>query len=125
MLDLLQCPGYPVIEDEVASRALDFWNAFTEEAECFTDDPEDPQFNTVKEYIAQAADRVWVKIKVPPDEEWESLEIDLKKEFNEFRTQAKDLLASSYLILGSKVVQMFGQRFPALTSQESWYELES
>jgi hypothetical protein len=125
MLRLLRCEGYPAVEDDAATRALDFWNAFAEEIECFTDDSDDPLVVVAKEYIEEVVDSVWIKIRLPPEQVWDQLDQDTKKEFHDFRTQAKDLFASSYEILGSKLVRSFGQRIPDFNSAEKWYELES
>jgi hypothetical protein len=124
MLNFLTAPGCPAFEDELSPRAVEFWSAFTEEAE--TLDPDNFRFPVVQEYVAEAATRIWSKVRIPSDFDWDTSGEDTKKEFTEFRNQAKDFFASSYLFLGPQVVKMFSEvPYTDPMTEDTWFRLES
>jgi hypothetical protein len=124
MHSLLSCKGYPELEDEVAPRVLEFWNNFVE----YVDDivSEDGAADIVdfaKQVIMRMVQQLLVKVQIPPDEVWDDVNDDEKKAFRDFRTDARDLLQSSYRVLGTLMADYIAGRL--LTSAEvNWYKFE-
>ena len=125
MHTLLSCKGYAELEDEVAPRVLEFWNNFVE----YVDDivSEDGAANMVdfaKQLVTRMVQQLLVKVEIPPDDVWDSVGDDEKKAFRDFRTDARDLLQSSYRVLGSLLADYIAGRLLS-SADVNWYKFES
>ena len=128
LLGLLSCDAYPGAEDEVCSLCLEFWMTFTEFLidSIFTAGNEIPSWmNSAKLYIPQVIKACWIKIQMPRHAVFSTWNSDMRDAFREFRSDVKDLLQSSYTLLGIAIFEEFTKLAIEALSVLAWLELEA
>ena len=128
LLDLLSCEGYPGIEDEICSEAIEFWINYTEYLidSLFSAGDEQPFWMDVARRRLEAAiEACWVKIRYPPKEVIETLDSDAKASLKTFRGDVADIIQSSYTLLGVEIFGKFSQLALQKLYNHSWLELEA
>jgi hypothetical protein len=126
MQELLRCEGYPELEDEVIPRALEFWNAFVEFVEdSISEGTGSAWIEYANQHVIRMAQQICAKVKLPSWEEWEALSVEERRMLRDFRTDVKDLLQSSYRIVGTSLVEFFVNKAFEGTSKLDWHEAES
>lgn len=128
LVELMACDAYAGAEDEVCSLCLEFWTTFTEFLvdSSFASGEEVPLWmESAKRYIPEVIKACWVKIRMPAQEifaKWGSTERD---EFKEFRSDVKDLLQSSYSLLGVSIFDEFAHIALESLDNSAWFHLEA
>ena len=128
LVGLLMCPGYAVADDEICSQAMEFWIAYVEH---LVDDmfesgrSRPPWAGLAVQYLIQAIEAVWSKVRIPPAHEASDWDQETKAGFKAFRADAEELIHSSYALLGIGLFENFAQMaFDALASG-AWYHFEA
>ncbi|KAI9760185.1 MAG: 60S ribosomal protein L2A [Chaenotheca gracillima] len=124
---LLTCEGYAVAEDYICPEALEFWISFVEFAvdSMFGIEPTKiPWISDAKQHIAQAIEELWLKLRFPPQEEFDSWESDNKRAFSDFRKDAADMLQSSYRLIGASMFERTINAALFALEQRSWPDVE-
>jgi hypothetical protein len=126
MQALMCCPGYPTIDDDVIAQALEFWNSFVEHVEdCEGEGISAPWISYANEHLVRMVEQIWSKVRFPPTETWSGLDLENKRAFGSFRTDTRDLLQSTYRLLGTPLVQNFADRCASSLTAQSWTEVEA
>jgi hypothetical protein len=136
MQELLQTPGYPEVDEQVSSQALEFWNQLIEYIEELIQEygQENTQeyaqvYDTIeygKGHTLNMVRHICIKVKSPTPQEWQdNLDDDQKKAFRDFRVDCKDTLQSGYRILGNPLFEMFAAMCLEHNSTQNWFQLES
>jgi len=126
MQELLRCEGHPELEDDVIPRALEFWNNFVECVEDnISEGTESSWIDYAKEHASRMAQQICNKVKLPSWEVWQGLSPEERRMLRDFRTDVKDLLQSSYLIIGTSLIEFFVNKAFEATSNPDWHEAES
>ncbi|KAL9021034.1 MAG: hypothetical protein Q9185_001702 [Variospora sp. 1 TL-2023] len=128
LMQLLQCEGYAGAADEICTPALEFWQSYTEFLidSLYGDEAKEAQWiDDAKEYVIQAIANCWVKVRLPPEETWAGWNQDEKGDFKAFRADVKDLLQSSYTLLGTSVFDRLAQLALEALQNHAWLHLEA
>ncbi|CAD6563862.1 MAG: hypothetical protein ASARMPREDX12_000112 [Alectoria sarmentosa] len=128
LLELLRCEGYAGVEDEICAQAIEFWMTYTEFLidSLFAVGEEKPAWMDVaRQRVVEVIEASWEKIRMPTDELAASWDSDARAGFKAFRADVRDLLQSSYTLLGVDIFEKLAQL--ALQSLESraWLHLEA
>ena len=129
LFDLLSCAGYPIVEDEVCTQALEFWMTYTE---FVTDslfdlasDAKPPWMTSAMNNIASVVDICCLRIRMPPREVFVAWESDEKAKWKSFRADVRDLIQSSYILLGTQMLNKFVRDALDALRSLSWVSLEA
>ena len=128
LVELLACDAYVGAEDEVCSLCLEFWTTFTEFLvdSIFTANDEVPIWmEKARQYIPEVIKVCWIKIRMPPQEIFTTWDSSARDEFKEFRSDVKDLLQSSYALLGISVFDVFAELALESLGNRAWLHLEA
>jgi hypothetical protein len=129
MQELLQIPGYPEVDEQVASRALEFWNQLIEYVEELIAEEEEDTAQIIqlgKSHTLRVIQQLRIKVKSPTTQQWHNdLDHDQQQAFREFRLDCRDTIQSSYRILGTPLFQHFSELAIQFLSQQNWLELET
>jgi hypothetical protein len=128
LVDLLRCDAYAGAEDEVCSQCLEFWSTFTEFLvdSTFAAGDETPLWmESAKNYIPEVIRACWIKIRMPQPDEFASWDPGARDAFKEFRSDVKDLLQSSYALLGLGIFNEFIHLALESLTNHAWLHLES
>ncbi|KAL8974302.1 MAG: hypothetical protein Q9197_001447 [Variospora fuerteventurae] len=128
LMQLLQCEGYAGAADEICTPALEFWQSYTEFLidSLYGDEAKVAQWiDDAKQYVIQAIANCWVKVRLPPEETWAGWNQDEKGDFKAFRADVKDLLQSSYTLLGTSVFDRLAQLALEALQNHAWLHLEA
>ena len=121
LLDLLQCPGVPAVEDDVCPGALDSIAQILEGHTDWTDPSPAEEF--LKEYARQACQSCLTKV-VLSDEELsratETWDRDDRTRFHVFMRDVQDFFQSAFGLLGSSVVEAVVLAIVQPTSSATW-----
>lgn len=128
LVELLACDAYVGAEDEVCSLCLEFWTTFTEflvDSVFTAGEKLPPWMENARQYIPEVIKACWNKIRMPPLEiftKWDSTARDV---FREFRSDVKDLLQSSYALLGISIFDELAQLALESLGNRAWLHLEA
>lgn len=127
LYDMLQCAGYPIVEDQFCSRAVEFWMTYTE---CLTNslftDQERPAFmDRALKLLPLVLSACWSKIQMPPHEISAAWDSDDIAKWNSFRSDVEDLLQSSYILLGPEFLGNLVRMALQSLEDRSWVPLEA
>jgi hypothetical protein len=128
MQDLLHAPGYPEVDEEVSSQALEFWNQLIEYVEELIAEygQDEDMIELGKAHTLRMVQQLCVKVRSPSQEQWqEELDTDQRRAFRDFRVDCKDTIQSAYRILGNQLFQMFAEMCLQHISSQNWFDLES
>ena len=128
LVDLLDCQGYAIAEDEVCSQALDFWSAFAGFLLDSTFDDAENETHWMaqaKQYVARIVDLCWVKARIPPPKISTTWDADTRIGFRGFRSDVEDLLQSAYTLLGMGVYENFARLVLESLRIQAWLYLEA
>lgn len=119
---MLTCPGYPIVEDEIAPQAFEFWSSLIEfllDSDSGEDEPQ-PWVNLGKRHIFQAIQEYWVKIKIPPSSLARSWPQESKEGFTSFRKDVADLVETAYPLLHEELFEQFVTHALACLENPDW-----
>lgn len=129
ILELTNCEGYPGVDDEVCSYALDFWTTYVEflTDSLFTVEagPKPAWMENAQQRIVEAIEQLWIKIRMPHTEIASPWDSNALAGFKSFRADVKDLLQTSYTLLGVDIFAKFAWLALQFLSDRSWLPLES
>lgn len=128
LLDLLRCEGYAGVEDEICAQAIEFWMTYTEFLidSLFAAGEEKPSWmENARQHVVEVIEASWVKIRMPPHELAASWDSDARAGFKAFRADVKDLLQSSYTLLGVYVFEKLAQLALQSLENRAWLHLEA
>ena len=128
LLDLLSCDGYPGVEDEICSEAMEFWITYTEfliDTLFSAGDQQPTWMHTAQRNIEAVIEACWVKIRYPPEEVLVTWDSDAKTSLKTFRGDVEDLIQSSYTLLGVEIFGKFAQLAIETLHSHSWLQLEA
>ena len=128
LLDLLRCEGYAGVEDEICAQAIEFWMTYTEFLidSLFAAGEEKPAWMEVaRQHVIEVIEASWVKIRMPPHELAISWDSDARAGFKAFRADVKDLLQSSYTLLGVDIFEKLAQLALQSLENHAWLHLEA
>ena len=128
LLQLLSCAGYAGAEDEICTPALEFWQSFTEyliDTQFDEDNQHDTWMNSARQYVVQAIDLCWAKLRIPPQEVLAQWDSDAKGDFKAFRADVEDLLQSSYTLLGVNIFDQLAVLALKSLNSHAWLHLEA
>ncbi|KAK7206326.1 armadillo-type protein [Myxozyma melibiosi] len=113
-LALVKVAGYPIEDETVSKRTLEFWDLFVESV-LYDDDgvlqqAGDSAASASKEKAAQATtimmtviESLWHKIRLPPTNIFSHWSQDTRDQFFAFRKDVADLIESSYQLVQPKL----------------------
>lgn len=128
LMQLLACQGYPGLDDDICTPALEFWQSYTEfliDSLYGAGDDLEPWMDGAKQYAVQAIEHCWVKVRLPPENilaQWTS---DAKVDFKAFRADVEDLLQSSYTLLGTSIFDRLASLALEALHNRAWLHLEA
>ncbi|KZF19191.1 ARM repeat-containing protein [Xylona heveae TC161] len=125
---LLQCEGYPIVEDEICEDALEFWNNFVDSmsAALFAEEEKSrPWMGAARQNVIQAIEECWGKVRFPPSEVLITWDSDSRKKFQDFRRDVNDLLQSAYTFLGAEVFERLVHLARHSLEEGAWENLEA
>ena len=128
LLELLNCDGFGGVEDEVHSRALEFWTTYTEFVvdSIFDHGADEPSWTSVaRQRIEAAVKACWVKIQMPPHEIAITWDSETRSSFKSFRKDVHDLLQSSYGLLGVDMFKKLALLALQSLNDQFWFSLEA
>ncbi|KAL8972694.1 MAG: hypothetical protein Q9183_000412, partial [Haloplaca sp. 2 TL-2023] len=127
-LQLLACDGWAGAEDEVCTMTLEFWQSYIEhliESLHGSDDEAEPWMDSAQQYVLRAIEKSWLKAKVPPDEVYAKWTSDQMADFGVFRGDVRDVLQSSYVLLGPSIFDRFADLAIQTLQSQAWFHLEA
>ena len=128
LLDLLSCDGYPGVEDEICSEAMEFWITYTEfliDSLFSAGDQQPIWMHSARRHIEAVIEACWVKIRYPPEEVIVTWDSDAKTSLKTFRGDVEDLIQSSYTLLGVDIFGKFAQLAIQTLQSHAWLQLEA
>lgn len=128
LMQLLACTGYAGAEDDICTPALEFWQSYTEFLidSLYGEEAEVRRWiDDAKQYVVQAIEKCWVKVRLPPEETWAAWNYDEKGDFKAFRAEVTDLLQSSHTLLGTSVFDRLAQLALEALQNHAWLHLEA
>ncbi|KAL8764203.1 MAG: hypothetical protein Q9184_000172 [Pyrenodesmia sp. 2 TL-2023] len=128
LTDLLTCVGYAGAEDDICTPALEFWQSYTEfliDALYGLEDVGEPWMDSAQQYVVQAIENCWVKIRLPPEDVWVQWSSEEKGDFRAFRADVEDLLQSSYTLLGPSIFDRLTNLALEALKKHAWLHLEA
>ncbi|KAL9008180.1 MAG: hypothetical protein Q9173_006666 [Seirophora scorigena] len=128
LMQLLAGAGYAGAEDDICTPALEFWQSYTEFLidSLYGEEAEVRRWiNDAKQYVVQAIEKCWVKVRLPPEETWAGWNHDEKGDFKAFRAEVTDLLQSSHTLLGTSVFDRLAQLALEALQNHAWLHLEA
>lgn len=128
LVELLSCEAYVGAEDEICSPCLEFWTTFTEFLidSIFAAGEETPLWmENARQYVPEVIKLCWIKIRMPPQEIFTTWDSIAREEFKEFRSDVKDLLQSSYTLLGVSIFEEFARFALESLNERAWLHLEA
>ncbi len=129
LLDLLRCKGYAEIEDTICSEAVAFWQIYveylTDTLFQLADNPEPAWMKGARERLLEVIEACWHKICMPTYQEYLNFGLDAWKEFRTFRTDARELLQSAYMLLGVDLLAKFTNLALRSLTNRAWLQLEA
>lgn len=127
-MELLHCKGYPGIDDEICTRALEFWTMYVEYVTdfLFTVEPNDrPSWTQVaQQRMVEVIEACYIKIRYPSSDEMASWDTDAKEGFQSFRSDFQELLQTSYTLLGLDMFKKFAWLALSSLDERDWSNLE-
>ena len=128
LLELLRCEGYPEVEDEICTQALEFWTTYTEYLidSFFGAGEEKPAWmDSARQRVVEAIEASWVKTLMPPHEIAASWDSDARAGFKAFRADVQDLLQCSYPLVGEDIFEKLAQLALQSLEKRAWLHLEA
>lgn len=128
LLDLLSCDAYVGAEDQVCQLCLEFWTTFTEfiiDSIFAVGEQRPPWMENARRYIPEVIRACWSKIQMPPQEVFSTWDSEARDLFKEFRSDVKDILQSSYTLLGVEIFDEFAQLALESLNNHAWLHLEA
>ncbi|KAK9248089.1 armadillo-type protein [Lipomyces tetrasporus] len=104
ILSLLKVPGYPIEDENVSRRTLEFWDLFVESI-LFDDDGKlledanDTQLADAQCIMMEVIESLWTKLRVPDSSTAVRWTQDTRDGFFAFRKDVADLIESSYQLV--------------------------
>ncbi|KAK9464428.1 armadillo-type protein [Lipomyces arxii] len=116
MIDLLRTPGYPVEDESVSKRTLEFWELLVDSV-LYDDNGHllaprmEPhqKLQEAKDIMMQVMELLWVKLRVPPVEIVMSWSQDSRDSFFAFRKDVADLIERSYQLVQPQLFSILVQ----------------
>lgn len=110
-LSLLQIKGYPIEDEAVSKRTLEFWDLFVESVlydedgvlQGGTVSESTAETTRVREIMMNVIELLWQKLRIPPSSEFVQWSRDSCDQFFAFRKDVGDLIESSYQIVQPKL----------------------
>jgi len=130
LISLLRCAGYPIIDDEICSQAVEFWMTYTEflTDSLFEMDRESPvpaYMYTAQQLVTKVLEACFLKIQMPPHEITVAWDSDDKVKWRGFRADVEDLIQGSYTLLGVEIFGKFVQTALGALERRAWIQLEA
>ena len=127
LLQLLNCGEYGSAGDEVSSQALEFWTTYTEFVIDSLFDHEDRPVwvDIARQRIEAVIEACLVKIRMPSHEVAVTWDSDAKSEFKNFRKDVRDLLQSSYRLLGVNTFRRLADLALQSLNDHDWLPFEA
>lgn len=125
---ILAANGYPVAENAIFVPAIEFWSTFAEALpEYLPEEDEQPnEFVTDAVGILLAAvSNAWQKIQYPSASEFMQWDSNDRAGFVDARKDVVDLLQSTYVLVGPRLVTTFVDATLSALSGSSWLEMEA
>ncbi|KAL8907382.1 MAG: hypothetical protein Q9207_001432 [Kuettlingeria erythrocarpa] len=128
LMDLLTCAGYAGAEDDICTPALEFWQSYTEfliDSLYGSEDAAEPWMDSAQQYVVQAVEACWAKVRRPPENVWAGWSSEEKGDFRAFRADVEDLLQSSYTLLGTNIFDRLTVLAVEALKSHAWLHLEA
>lgn len=128
LMQLLACQGYAGADDNICAPALEFWQSYTEfliDSLYGAEDQVEPWMDSAKQYVVQAIENCWVKIRLPPDNIWAQWVSEERGDFKAFRADVEDLLQSSFTLLGTTIFNRLANLALEALQNHAWLHLEA
>lgn len=130
MYELLQCQGYPGVDDSTSAFALRFWEDYTvvvQEADSkgSAGQEKPPWLEPARQRLWIVIDAIMSKICWPPDDaisHWDSEQLE---DFRTFRNDARELFEITYTILYSDLFNHFARHALVSHANSQWPAVEA
>lgn len=130
MYELLQCCGYPGVDDYTSAFALSFWDDYivlVQEADSNGSGGEEKP-----SWLEPARQRIWfiidailMKICWPPNDTTSQWDPDQLQDFNNFRNDARDFFENAYTVLYSDLFNHFAHHALVNHAHSQWPAVEA
>ncbi|KAK9450513.1 armadillo-type protein [Limtongia smithiae] len=136
-LMILQAPGYPIEDENITKRSIEFWNLFTEgvlyqdeSADANTEQGqqrEESKQAIYKKLMMQVIELYWHKLRLPPNNGLASWHRDTRDAFLGYRKEIADLIESSYPCVQPMLYEMLVNQIIQLISMSDvdWSGVEA
>ncbi|KAK9236576.1 armadillo-type protein [Lipomyces kononenkoae] len=114
MLELLRIPGFPIEDENVSNRTLEFWDLFVESI-LYDDDgtllatDKDVRLSDAQNVMMQVIELLWTKLRLPDSNVAVRWTQDSRDGFFAFRKDVADLIESAYQLVGTRLYSVLVQ----------------
>ena len=126
---LMKVPGWPIEDDIVAPRLLEFWTKYTETA--LAKRPTDsgqgkpPWLSVAEAGAEQALIHFVLKVQLPPHAIFSEWERQVQLEYHALRAEFRDFSASAYALIGPSLLSRLVDHAITPYSASNWQEMET
>ncbi|KAK9495647.1 armadillo-type protein [Lipomyces doorenjongii] len=112
--ELLRIPGFPIEDENVSNRTLEFWDLFVESI-LYDDDgtllasAKDVRFSDTQSIMMQVISLLWIKLRLPDSSIAVQWTQDSRDGFFAFRKDVADLIESSYQLVQTRLYSVLVQ----------------
>ena len=128
LVDLLGCDANGGVGEVAGSQCIEFWSSFIEflvESNSSNRLEVPVWMQSATAYVPDVIRVCWTKIRLPQPEAFISWDRDERDAFKELRSDVKDLLQSSYALLGLPMFNEFAHLALESLASQNWLHLES
>ncbi|KAK9367830.1 armadillo-type protein [Lipomyces kononenkoae] len=114
IMQLLKIPGFPIEDEIVSNRTLEFWDLFVESI-LYDDDgtllatDKDVRLSDAQSVMMQVIELLWTKLRLPDSNVAVRWTQDSRDGFFAFRKDVADLIESSYQLVGTRLFSILVQ----------------